>query len=115
MRNDCLFCAIWDREVPAEEVERTESTLAFRDIKPQAPIHVLIIPKEHVRSVAELTDTQSEIGGDLLLAARRIAESLGVARDGYRLIINTRHHGGQEVDHLHLHLLAGEPLGRLVP
>jgi histidine triad (HIT) family protein len=114
MRNDCLFCAIWDREIPSKEIARNDSVMAFYDIKPQAPVHALLIPKKHVRSVAELEAGDALMSGEMLLFAKEIAEELGVDQEGYRIIFNTRHHGGQEVDHIHLHLLAGKPFGRLV-
>jgi histidine triad (HIT) family protein len=115
MRNDCLFCAIWDGEVPSDEILRTETTMVFRDIHPQAPVHVLVIPQKHIRSVAELHEDDKDLAGELLLTAKQAAEKLGVDEDGYRLVFNTRNHGGQEVDHIHLHLLAGKQLGRLLP
>lgn len=86
----------------------------FPDIRPSAPVHILIIPKDHVlRSVAEMSEEQAGLLGRMIYRAKCLAEERGIAEDGYRLAFNIRHHGGQEVDHLHLHLLGGKPLGPL--
>lgn len=91
-----------------------EEFLVFPDIHPKAPIHLLLIPKEHVvRSIAELQPDQGSMIGRMIFLAKRLAEEAGVADDGYRLVFNVRRHGGQEVDHLHLHLLGGQALGPL--
>jgi histidine triad (HIT) family protein len=115
MRNNCIFCAIWDGEIPSEVISRTNTLLVFKDIHPQAPVHLLIIPKKHIRSIAELSKEDQLLAGEMLLQAKQSAEELSFAEDGYRVVFNTRHHGGQEVDHIHLHLLAGKPLGPLLP
>lgn len=111
MDSECLFCRIAAQEIPAQELYRDSEIMAFRDITPQAPTHLLIIPVAHTPSVAELSDRDQTTVGKLILVARDLAREQGLERDGYRLIINTRAHAGQEVDHLHLHLLGGEPLG----
>lgn len=108
---DCLFCRISTKSLPAEVVWEREDFIVFRDIHPKAPIHVLIVPKKHIASLAEAGETDRDLLGEALLAVKLTAEKLGVDETGYRTIINTRAHSGQEVDHLHLHLLAGEPLG----
>jgi histidine triad (HIT) family protein len=105
---DCLFCRIVRREIPAQIVAETDDCLAFRDIAPQAPTHVLVIPKLHVTSLASLADP--EIAGHLLMLAAEIARTLGVSDAGYRVVLNTGVHGGQTVHHLHAHLLAGRAL-----
>ena len=88
--------------------------MAFDNIHPKAPVHLLIIPKEHVmRSVAEMDESQAGVLGRMLYRAKIVAEEQGIADDGYRLVFNVRKHGGQEVDHVHLHLLGGQPLGPL--
>lgn len=108
---DCLFCRISNKELPAEIVGETEELLAFNDIHPSAPIHVLIVPKRHIPSIADLTPEDEALAGKMLYFAKELAETLQVADDGYRLVFNVRHHGGQIIDHLHLHLLAGQRLG----
>ena len=106
-RADCLFCRIVDEEIPADRVAEGNEWLAFRDIDPQAPVHVLIIPKRHVESVGALEPGDAALAGRLLLAAVETARRLGVERDGYRIVTNRGEKAGQSVFHLHLHLLAG--------
>ncbi|MDK2976698.1 MAG: histidine triad family protein [Candidatus Marinimicrobia bacterium] len=103
---DCLFCKIIRGEIPSTKVYENEDVLAFRDINPQAPEHILIIPKIHINRVENLSDDQSEIVGNLVIAAKNIARQLGI-HNGYRLVFNNGPHAGQEVEHIHLHLLAG--------
>jgi len=107
MSDSCLFCRIVRREIPAKLVHEDEQTLAFRDIDPKAPTHVLVIPKTHVPSLNEATD--AEMLGRLLLTARSIAEAEGLT-DGYRTVVNTGANAGQTVHHIHLHLLGGRHL-----
>jgi histidine triad (HIT) family protein len=111
--SDCLFCRIVAGEIPATVVRETDTTLAFRDINPQAPVHVLVIPKEHHTDVATLAKADPALAGAVLNTAAAVAESEGLHPDGFRLIFNTGKHGGQEVFHVHAHVLGGEPLGRL--
>ena len=111
MANDTLFLKIVRGEIQADVVYRDELVTAFRDIHPQAPVHVLIVPNHVIPTAADVTEADEPALGRLLLVARKVAEQEGIADDGYRLIVNCRGHGGQEVDHLHLHLLGGEPLG----
>lgn len=114
MREECVFCRIVAGQLPGDIVYRDDDFLAFRDISPQAPKHVLIIPKTHIRSIAELTPGQETMVGRLLILAKNLAEKEGIAKSGYRLVINCGPEGGQEVPHLHLHLLGGRKLsGRL--
>ena len=101
----CLFCRIVRREIPAKIVSETDDILAFRDINPQAPYHVLIIPKRHVANLNLVTDHTTI--GTLTAAAAALAHQEGFAEKGYRVVINTLADGGQTVDHLHLHVLAG--------
>ncbi|MFO7653140.1 MAG: histidine triad nucleotide-binding protein [Candidatus Krumholzibacteriia bacterium] len=108
---DCLFCKIAAGEIPADQVAADDHLLAFRDIDPQAPVHVLIIPRRHIPSVAALQDTDGEIMGRLMTAARDIAHREGVAERGFRVVINSGSAGGQSVDHLHVHLLGGRRMG----
>jgi histidine triad (HIT) family protein len=103
-----IFQKIIDREIAADIVYEDEHCLAFRDIQPQAPVHVLVIPKKPIRSIADLGDNDRELAGHLLLVVRDLAEKLGVG-EGFRLVANTGEDGGQTVDHLHFHLLGGRP------
>lgn len=111
---NCIFCRIVARVIPSTAVFEDDELYAFPDIRPKAPVHLLIIPKEHIlRSVAEMSETETGLLGRMLLRAKLLAEEQGIAADGYRLVFNVRRHGGQEVDHVHLHLLGGQPLGPL--
>jgi len=111
---ECIFCQIAAGTIPATVVADDGELMAFPDIRPKAPIHLLIIPKEHVlRSIADMTDGQEALLGRMMAMAKRLAEENGIAADGYRLVFNVRQHGGQEVDHIHLHLLGGQSLGPL--
>ncbi|MER3413191.1 MAG: histidine triad nucleotide-binding protein [Armatimonadota bacterium] len=105
---DCIFCKIAAGEITCDKVIETDSVLAFRDINPQAPTHVLVIPKRHIYSLHEATEDDDL--GALLLAAKEVAHSEGVDRAGYRLVINCGQHGGQTVDHLHVHVLGGRQM-----
>ena len=108
MADQCLFCRIVRREIPAGIVHETEDVIAFRDINPQAPVHVLIIPKTHVASLDRATD--ASMLGKLSLAAAEIARAKGIAEDGYRTVMNTNASAGQTVFHVHLHLLGGRKM-----
>jgi histidine triad (HIT) family protein len=110
---DCLFCRIAAGEIPATVVHETATTLAFRDIDPKAPVHVLVIPKAHHRDVLALAG-DPQAGADVLAAAAAVAEAEGLTGDGFRLIFNTGSNGGQEVFHVHAHVLGGQPLGPMV-
>jgi histidine triad (HIT) family protein len=109
MADPCLFCRIVRKEIPAKIVHETDDTVAFADINPQAPLHVLVIPREHVASLNEATDPA--LVGRLALVAADIARREGVDASGYRTVINTNADAGQTVFHIHLHLLAGRRLG----
>jgi histidine triad (HIT) family protein len=104
-----IFKRIIDREIPADIVYEDELALAFRDIKPEAPTHVLVIPKQEISSLAEAADGDGPLLGHLLLVARRLATQLGLAQ-GFRVVINIGPDGGQSVDHLHVHLLGGRQM-----
>ena len=112
MSEDTIFHRIQRREIPADIVYEDEHVFAFRDIAPQAPVHVLFVPKATVRTLDEAKPAQAELVGRLALAAAEYARREGFAEDGYRVVINCNAHGGQTVFQLHLHLLAGAPLGR---
>ncbi|MBM4186519.1 MAG: histidine triad nucleotide-binding protein [Gemmatimonadetes bacterium] len=108
---DCIFCKIADGRIPANIVGRNDAAVAFRDLNPQAPTHVLVIPTMHLSGMAEMTTDESERAvARTLRLARDIAAELGLAENGYRLVINTGRDGGQSVFHLHVHLLAGRRL-----
>lgn len=110
MPDKTLFEKIRDREIPAEIVYEDDLCLAFRDIAPQAPVHILIVPRTPIPRVGLATDADEVVLGRLLLAAGRIARAEGVADDGFRLVINHGPHGGEAVPHLHVHLLAGRQM-----
>lgn len=109
MTTDCLFCKIVAGTIPAKRVYEDDLSLAFADINPQAPVHVLVIPKEHIQSTAHATEEHAALLGHLLGNAARIAEEQHLER-GYRIVINTGDDGGQTVDHLHLHVLGGRAM-----
>ena len=108
---ECLFCRLVAGEAPARRVFESEHVLAFEDIHPQAPVHVLVVPKRHVDSLFELDD--KTLAGELLFAAAEVARLRSLAR-GFRVITNARRDGGQEVEHLHLHVVGGRRLGRML-
>ncbi len=114
MSRDNIFAKIVRGELPADIVYRDDVVTAFRDIAPQAPVHVLVVPNEWIPTAADATDEDEAVLGRMIRAAAKIAEDEGIAEDGYRLMINCRNHGGQEVPHLHLHLLGGRPLGPML-
>jgi histidine triad (HIT) family protein len=111
MDSACLFCRIAAREVPAEIVRESERLVAFRDVNPQAPTHVLLIPKEHIVSVAELDDGHGDLLVDIVQAATQLARAEGIADSGWRLVTNVGPDAGQSVFHLHFHLLGGREMG----
>ena len=106
--SDCLFCKIVAGEIPSTQVYNDDLVIAFRDINPMAPTHVLIIPRNHIPSVNDLSENDELLMCHMLLTAKKIAEQEGIAQSGYRLIINTGPDGRQEVFHMHLHLLGGQ-------
>jgi len=108
----CIFCQIVADEIPSTRVLETEDLIAFHDIHAQAPTHVLVVPRRHLASLDELDEPA--LGGALLAAAAQVARDAGLT-SGWRLIANTGDHGGQEVDHLHFHVLGGRALGRMLP
>lgn len=108
--SDCLFCKIASGEIPTNYIYEDDRVVAFNDIDPQAPIHILIIPKEHIQSALQIDDTNSEIVGHIFKVASKIAQDKGFASDGFRLVNNCGKDGGQTVGHLHFHLLAGRYL-----
>ncbi len=107
----CLFCKIASKQIPAKVLFEDDDLVAFHDINPVAPTHVLVIPKQHIVGVAEGQPEHAALFGKLLLAARRVAEETGVATSGYRVVANVGPHAGQSVFHLHLHVIGGRQLG----
>jgi histidine triad (HIT) family protein len=112
--NDCLFCKIVAREIPSTVVHETPTTMAFRDINPQAPVHVLVIPKAHHANLAEATKADPAVVADVMGSAAEVASIEGILADGYRTITNTGRYAGMEVPHLHVHVLGGRPLGPML-
>lgn len=111
MSEDCIFCQIAAGRIPAQLVYEDDDVVAFRDINPQAPVHVLVIPRRHLPAVGEMTADDRELVGHLFWTARRVAEELGIHHSGYRLVINNGPDAQQTVPHLHVHVLGGRSLG----
>ncbi len=107
---DCLFCKMVSAEIKADVVYENDNVLAFQDINPQAPVHFLVVPKRHISTINDLTDADTELVGQLFLAAKEVATKLGVAEEGYRTVMNCNALAGQSVFHIHLHVLAGRPM-----
>jgi histidine triad (HIT) family protein len=104
---DCIFCKIINKKIPASIVFENEKMIAFNDINPQAPLHILLIPREHFASLNDIPEEKKNILSHLLLKARQIAQEKGIAEKGYRIVLNTEKDSGQEVFHIHFHLLGG--------
>ena len=111
---NCIFCRIVAGDIPATPVYQDPAIIAINDINPLAPVHVLVLPREHIVELAVVGEGQGDLLGRLLLAVKRVAEQMGIAQSGYRVIVNSGPDSGQGVPHLHFHLLGGRPLGRLV-
>jgi histidine triad (HIT) family protein len=107
MPADCLFCKILAGDIPSEKVLETEDTIAFRDVNPTAPTHVLVIPREHIENAAEVKSEHGSVLTEMLDTARRVAEADGIAERGYRLVFNVGRDSGNTVPHLHLHVIGG--------
>jgi histidine triad (HIT) family protein len=114
MTEETIFSKIIRREIPSDIVYQDDDVTAFRDIKPQAPTHILIVPNKVIPTVNDISREDELLVGRLFTVAAMLAKREGIDQDGYRLIVNCRDHGGQEVYHLHLHLLGGRPLGRML-
>ncbi|HPU35890.1 MAG TPA: histidine triad nucleotide-binding protein [Bacillota bacterium] len=106
---DCIFCKIANREIPADIVYENEKVLVFKDINPAAPVHLLVIPKKHISTLFDLSEGDSDIMGQVQLASVRVARELNLGEQGFRLVCNCGREAGQEVMHIHYHLLAGRP------
>ena len=109
-----IFAKIIAREIPSDMVFQDNQVTAFRDINPQAPTHILIVPNREIPTANDVSDEDEQLLGHMFVVARQLAAAEGIDADGYRLIINCNEHGGQEVFHLHLHLLGGRPLGPML-
>jgi len=107
---DCVFCQIVSGKIPSDIIYQDEEVIAFRDIKPQAPVHLIIIPRRHIPSLVQLTEDELPVIAHMVEVANQLAKKEGVAQSGYRLVINCGKEGGQLVPHLHLHLLGGRRL-----
>lgn len=107
---DCLFCKIAHGQIPTQFVHESERIVAFLDIAPQAPNHILIIPRAHIATINDLTEKDSSLVGDMMLVAKKIAKDLNMAENGYRVVMNCNSNGGQAVYHIHFHLLGGRQM-----
>jgi len=110
MMENCIFCKIAHKEIPSQIVFEDEAVVAFKDLDPQAPVHILIVPKKHIASLNDLTVADGELLAHIVLAAQKIAQDLGISERGYRLVNNCGKDGGQTVGHLHFHLLGGREM-----
>lgn len=107
---DCLFCKIASKEAPANIVYEDDDVVAFKDIHPLAPVHILIIPKKHIPSIVDIQKKDIKLMGEMIYAAKKIADNLHISKGGYKLLFRVRNYGGQVIDHIHLHLIGGARL-----
>jgi len=107
---ECIFCKIVKKEIPAEIVFEDDRIIAFKDLRPIAPVHILVIPKKHIESIADLTDKDSDLAGKIIMAGKKIAEKLQISEKGYKMLFRVKEWGGQEVPHMHLHVIGGAKL-----
>jgi len=107
---DCIFCKIAKKEISAEILYEDELVVAFPDIHPFAPVHILIIPKEHIESIVDLQEKHEKLAGRMIIVAKKLADKAGISQNGYKLLFRVKKHGGQEVPHVHLHLIGGAQL-----
>ena len=107
---DCLFCKISKGEIPSTKVYEDDNFYAFKDIAPVAPVHVLVIPKKHIASIAALTEEDADVAGKMLYAIQKVAQVLGLDKEGYRVVFNTGEKAGQTVHHMHAHILGGKEM-----
>ncbi|MDM8551090.1 histidine triad nucleotide-binding protein [Desulfobacterales bacterium HSG2] len=107
MENDCLFCKIANKDVPTDFLYENDRLVVFRDINPHAPVHILIVPKKHIRSINNLTEADNEIVSELIMVGKEMAKKESVSESGYKLFFNVERGGGQVIFHLHLHLIGG--------
>ncbi len=107
MEDECLFCKIINKEIPSDFIYANDRVVVFRDINPQAPVHLLIVPKKHIRSINDISGEDSEVLAEMIMIARKMAQKESVAESGYKLFFNVERGGGQVIFHLHLHLVGG--------
>ena len=107
---DCLFCRIVEKKIPSKKVYEDESIFAFEDINPQAPVHILVVPKKHISTILEAKEEDNELIGRMFQTANKLAKDKGVAERGFRLVLNCNRESGQTIYHIHLHLLAGRAM-----
>lgn len=109
-KEECIFCKIIKKQIPSEMLYEDAKVIVIKDISPQAPVHIIIIPKQHIADLNSLKQDESEIIGHIFIVAKKIAQTLGIAEDGYRIVANCGQQGGQTVQHMHFHLLGGRSL-----
>jgi len=107
----CIFCKIISGEIPSKKVYSDDEFFAFRDVNPQAPVHILLVPRRHIERIVDLKDADASLMGKMILAANKIAQAEGIVEEGFRCVLNCNEHGGQSVFHVHLHLLGGRQMG----
>jgi len=112
--SECIFCKIVKGENPTRPIYEDDIVVAFHNIDPLAPVHILIIPKEHIESIADLKDEDEKLAGRMIIVAKKMAEKEKISRNGYKLLFRVRSHGGQEVPHVHLHLIGGARLSESI-
>lgn len=105
--NDCIFCKIANKEIPSEIVYENDKLIAFKDVSPQAPVHILIVPKKHIQSINDIDESDINLIGEIYLTIKSLVKDLGIDKEGYRVINNCGEYGGQSVPHLHFHVLGG--------
>ena len=108
---DCIFCKIINREIPSDIVYEDDEVIAFKDIRPVTPVHILVIPKKHISSLVELTEEDEAVIGKIYTVINKVAKDAGILEKGFRVIVNCGDDGGQEVKHIHFHVLGGKKLG----
>jgi histidine triad (HIT) family protein len=108
--SDCLFCKIVNKEIPSQWVYEDDDMVAFNDIRPKAPTHILLIPKKHIEKLSDLTAADATLTGKMILNISKIAEQAGIKENGFRVVVNNGKNSGQEVYHLHFHILGGKPM-----
>ncbi len=107
---DCIFCKIISGEIPAEIIHRDDEIVAFRDINPEAPVHLLIVPVKHIETITDIDTEDQNLVGRMVFVAKQLCEQEGISESGFRMVLNCREHGGQEVYHLHIHVLGGRAM-----
>lgn len=112
--DSCIFCKIAAKQIPADIVFEDDGIIAFKDIHPISPVHILIIPEEHIQTVDDLESKHESLVGKMVLTAQKIARDTKISENGYKLLFRVKKHGGQEVDHIHLHLIGGAPLAEKI-